>query len=170
MKVTDENSVAGSESISQSYGSADPHLDLGPHQNFMEPQHCFIVLKKIYKIPLIKNLAITWNDCLVLLQVAGGGGLVGAAVAGEAEPHVDGVVVVLEVGGGVGDMVALAAGVLHPAVDGDVVATEGAHGSGPVLALVTRILHLVNETNHSKLRNKLTVFPYSICGVIPYPF
>ena len=46
----------------------------------------------------------------MLLQVAGGGGLVGAAVAGEAEPHVDGVVVVLEVGGGVGDMVALAAG------------------------------------------------------------
>jgi hypothetical protein len=102
------------------------------------------------------------DDCLVLLQVAGGGGLVGAAVAGEAEPHVNGVVVVLEVGGGVGDVLALAAGVLHPAVDGDVMAAEGAHGCGPVLALVTRVLHLVNETNHLKLRNKLAVFLYSI--------
>jgi hypothetical protein len=103
----------------------------------------------------------------VLLQVAGGGGLVGAAVAGEAEPHMDGVVVVLEVGGGVGDVLALAAGVLHPAVDGDVVAAERAHSRGPVLALVTRVLHLVSETNHSKLRNKLTVFLYSKCGVVP---
>jgi hypothetical protein len=93
----------------------------------------------------------------VLLQVAGGGGLVGAAVAGEAKSHVDGVVVVLEVGGGVGDVLALAAGVLHPAVDGDVVAAEGAHGRGPVLALVTRVLHLAKQTIQN-YKNKLIVF------------
>jgi hypothetical protein len=30
---------SGSESISQRHESADPDLDLDPHQNFMDPQH-----------------------------------------------------------------------------------------------------------------------------------
>jgi hypothetical protein len=38
MKI--EGSESGSESISQRHGSADPDPD--PHQNVMDPQHCYL--------------------------------------------------------------------------------------------------------------------------------
>ncbi len=40
--VTNENS----RSISQKYGSADP--DQNPYQNFMDPQHCFLLSCTVY--------------------------------------------------------------------------------------------------------------------------
>ena len=46
-----------------------------------------LALPAVVGDPLVHGL-------LVLLEVAGGGGLVGAAVAGEAQAHVDGVVVI----------------------------------------------------------------------------
>jgi hypothetical protein len=33
--------IEGSGSISQKHGSADLDPDPDPHQNFMDPQHCF---------------------------------------------------------------------------------------------------------------------------------
>ncbi len=35
--------IAGSGSISQRHGSADPDTDPNPYQNVLDPQHCFIV-------------------------------------------------------------------------------------------------------------------------------
>ncbi len=39
-KVISKKTGAGSGSISQRHGSADPDPDLNPHQKFMDSQHC----------------------------------------------------------------------------------------------------------------------------------
>jgi hypothetical protein len=41
MKLEGSGSATGSESISQKHGSVEPDPDLDPHQNVMDPQHCF---------------------------------------------------------------------------------------------------------------------------------
>ncbi len=46
MKIEGSGSASGSESgsVSQRQGSADPYPDFDPHQNFMDPQHCFFLI------------------------------------------------------------------------------------------------------------------------------
>jgi hypothetical protein len=51
--------IAGSGSISQRHGSADPDLD--PHQNVMDPQHCYIIYN---------NLEI-WDHLVDMLEYDG---------------------------------------------------------------------------------------------------
>ncbi len=40
---------SGSRSISQMHGSADPDPD--PHQNVMDPEHCFVDINLAIKLP-----------------------------------------------------------------------------------------------------------------------
>jgi hypothetical protein len=48
--------IAGSGSISQRHGTADPNPDPDPHQNVMDPEHCLKCLGKLAAHMLTRRL------------------------------------------------------------------------------------------------------------------
>jgi hypothetical protein len=59
--------IAGSGSISQRHGSADPD----PPQNVMDPQHCFVDQAEpnlLFDAPYTKPSGIILNNCFCILS------------------------------------------------------------------------------------------------------
>jgi hypothetical protein len=42
--------VAGSGSVSQRLGSANPDPNPDPHQNVIDPQHCFAIIEDSFEV------------------------------------------------------------------------------------------------------------------------
>ena len=57
-KIAGSGSASGSGSISQRYGSADPHPD--PYKNVMDPQHCLKQSRSLVFF-LAQNLVLVWS-------------------------------------------------------------------------------------------------------------